>query len=328
MGLSEMLLVQGETKSQFRNDAALRTALLTVSRSHQSLQAADVTLEEIAALTVNDERPVNTVDGAPQGASEATVKKLLLTFEENVLVRLRNRVRPQIVKSIPDSYPAEERSRAASEALTSATRVCILNEIVDLLTPPFLAGRTISETRNLPTAPLDGETANEFVVADGTSAGHSEPHPRNEQPDSSTPATAAEPRAETSTSAVETEEKTREAMPSQSREKEPPAAETKSTDGTTTTVAAAPTSEAPAAEETDEQKRQSLAYPLPEGNWTHCEDNPDFWWGEDLNLFYYPAAGHFMDPDSGMWYVAEDDKWLTGDEHEHLLAEMAQQGLY
>lgn len=70
-------------------------------------------------------------------------------------------------------------------------------------------------------------------------------------------------------------------------------------------------------------------YPVPQENGPWVKVNEAFYWSESAQLYFFPAAGHFFHPDSGMWHDPEQpDQWMDEEQHEALLERMAQQGLY
>jgi hypothetical protein len=71
-----------------------------------------------------------------------------------------------------------------------------------------------------------------------------------------------------------------------------------------------------------------IRYPLPEENGPWIRVNEAFFWSESAELYYFPAAGHFFHPESGMWHDPQQDRWMEEAEHEQLLDQMANMGLY
>ena len=67
----------------------------------------------------------------------------------------------------------------------------------------------------------------------------------------------------------------------------------------------------------------ALAFPLPDGKWEKAENG--FYWSDEARMFYLPSCGHFYleggDGDAARpWFVPDEGKWLTEDEHNALLA--------
>lgn len=69
-------------------------------------------------------------------------------------------------------------------------------------------------------------------------------------------------------------------------------------------------------------------YPVPEGDWVKDVEDPQFYFSEKEQLYFFPAAGHFFDGHTQQWYDPDGDRWMTEAEHEQLLQEMLRRGEY
>jgi hypothetical protein len=291
-GFAEVLAIQAQTRQSFTQSAQLISALdFIMSRHHEDSKAGEShELEVLVARVANDNRILAKMDGAPVDMPEGSIKSNLDLLEAAIVRKVRPKVKPAIVKSTSSKHKMEEREKAADNAMASAVHVCLIQEVLEHFAPKHYHQQQQQSTRDA--AGSHEGPAREYRVEDSTHnrvEGGESPH-ADQAPVSHTPKNRTSGR------------------------NSPTAAASAS-------PLVPPPHDASAAE-------ADLRYPLPEGSWMVSDENPDFYWNDDLKLYYYPAAGHFMDPDSGMWYVAQEDQWLSPEDHEALLQQMAARGEY
>lgn len=327
-GYAEILAIQSATRAVFRTDRNLLGALdfimFKVTTDAAGLPPADghaapllepKPLEELVAKVASDKRDLFRMEGRPDRVPDGCIASNLELMQISIARKVRPTVRPEIEKLVSSKIKEpREREEMAEQSLMAAVSICLIQEVFE-----FFAARHYGAPQAEPghtsrgLAPLEAQPHAPATDQQQQREVHEDPNASNDEAASPLLPPSSGPEASDRGSGKPANDDQPPVVAAAANadvphEESPPA------EGDDVAVAAASADE------------DELRYPLPEGDWV--KSTPDFYWSEEQQLFYFPAAGHFTDPTSGQWYIPDTGEWIDAEAHERLLNEMAARGDY